>query len=115
VLRSRAHVLLSGRLAVLEYAGRRSGTVFAIPVRYAETPDGTLVAIAVRPGRKLWWRSFAAPHDAMLELRGRRVAVVGTVADGRLRDEAATAYRARYPRSARLLGDAALVVFVRPG
>jgi hypothetical protein len=115
LLRSRAHALLSGRLVVLEYEGRRSGRTFAIPLRYARTADGKLVAIAVRPDRKLWWRSFAEPSPARLELRGAGVPVVGHAAAGPLRDEAAAAYRARYPRSAVLLEDAALVVFEQAG
>ena len=54
VLDSPAHRLLSGRLLVLEYRGRRSGRTFRIPLRYAETRDGSLVAIAVEPDRKHW-------------------------------------------------------------
>ena len=115
VLRSRAHALLSARLAVLTYEARRSGRVFAIPLRYAELPDGSLVSIAVRAERKLWWRSFTEPRKATLELRRMRVPVVGTVAEGTLRDEAKAAYAMRYPRSAGLLDDASLVVFERSG
>ena len=99
----------------MTYEGRRSGRTFEIPVRYAELDGARFVAIAVRPERKLWWRSFAEPRDAELLLRGARVPVVGIVGDGRLRDEAVDAYRARYPRSAGLLRDAAVVIFERAG
>ena len=115
VLRSRGHVVLSGRFLVLTYRGHRSGRTFHIPLRYAELTDGRLVAMAVRPARKLWWRSFAAPREATLELRGARVPVVGRLAEGPLRDEARATYAARYPRSTRLLEGAALVVFERAG
>ena len=60
VLRSPVHRVLSGRLLVLSYRGHRSGRTFRIPLRYAETADGAFVAVAVRPDRKLWWRSFRA-------------------------------------------------------
>ncbi|MCZ7587718.1 MAG: hypothetical protein M5U27_02405 [Gaiella sp.] len=115
ILRSPAHRLLSGSLAVLEYEGRTTGRRFAIPLRYAETHDGRLVAIAVPPDRKLWWRSFEEPRDARLELRGHAVRIVGRLAEGGARDEASAAYATRFPRSARLLEDAAVVVFERGG
>ncbi len=115
ILRSRAHRLLSGSLAVLEYEGRMSGRTFVIPLRYAETGDGRLVALAGDPGRKLWWRSFSEPHPAAVLLRRQRCKMVGTLAQGTLRDQARAAYAARYPRSTGLLGDAALVVFERAG
>jgi hypothetical protein len=111
VLCSRAHALLSGRLTLLSYEGHRSGRTFHIPVRYAELGDGRVVAIAVRPRRKLWWRSFAEPREAALELRGHRVPVVGRLAEGDAREQAAAAYASRYPGSAGLVRDAALVVF----
>ena len=115
ILRSRAHGLLSGSLAVLEYEGRLSRRTFSIPVRYAETADGRLVTLAADPGRKLWWRSFSEPRPAAVLLRGLRREVVGTLARGALRDEARAAYTGRYPRSAGLLGHGALVVFERAG
>jgi len=108
VLSSPAHRLLSGRLLVLEYHGHRSGRSFGIPLRYAEETDRRLVAIAVRPKQKLWWRSFVTPAPATLTLRGRRVEAVGALAE---LDAALDAYVARYPRSAALASDAAVVVF----
>ncbi len=115
ILRSPAHRLLSGSLIILEYEGRTTARTFAIPLRYAETADGQLVAIAVDPVRKHWWRAFAEPGPAVVLLRGQRHGVVGTLAGGALRDEARGAYAARYRDSTRLLEDAALVVFRRTG
>ena len=111
LLDSPAHRLLSGRLLVLEYRGRRSGRTFRIPLRYAATRDGSLVAIAVEPDRKLWWRSFATSDRATLTLRGGRVEAHGTLAEGRAREAALDAYVARWPRSAALAAGAAVVVF----
>jgi hypothetical protein len=111
VLESRAHRLLSGRLLVLDYRGRRSGREHRIPLRYAETAGGAVVAVAVRPERKQWWRTFLGGEDAVLLLRGGRVAARGVVTDGHERGAAIRAYLERYPRSERIIGDAAVVVF----
>jgi F420H(2)-dependent quinone reductase len=113
ILRSPAHGLLSGRLILLEYRGRRTGRTFAIPLRYADAGDAGIVALAVEPRRKQWWRSFVAPRPAVVVHRGTRQEVVGTVAEGRVRDEARRAYVARYPGSAGLVDDTALVLFER--
>lgn len=115
MLRSAVHGLLSGRLAVLTYEGRRSGRTFRIPLRYATLGDGRLVVIAVQPERKLWWRSFAEPREATMLLRGLPVEVSGALAAGAVRTDARAAYAARYSRSAGVLEDAALVVFERTG
>jgi hypothetical protein len=110
VLRSRWHRLLSGRLLVLAYRGRRSGRGFAIPVLYAQTaPGGEVVVVALRR-EKLWWRSFLEPSPASLRLRGADVSARGAVAVGASRDAALAAFRARHPYAARRLGDAPLVV-----
>ncbi|HET6684596.1 MAG TPA: hypothetical protein VFG75_12935 [Gaiella sp.] len=114
VLASRAHRLLSERLLVLSYRGRRSGREHRIPLRYAETSGGALVAVAVRPERKQWWRTFLGGEDAVLLLRGARLAARGVVTDGPVRDDALRAYLERYPRSRRLTEDAAVVV-LEPG
>lgn len=111
LLRSPAHPLLSGRLLILSYQGRLSGRTFRIPLRYAETHDGRLVALAVRPERKLWWRSFVEPSLATVTLRGERREATGVVAEGVDRELALGAYLARYPRSARLAREAAVVVW----
>lgn len=105
------HPVLSGRLVVLTYRGRRSGRTFAIPLRYAELPDGRLVAVALRPAEKQWWRAFAERAAASVRLRGATASVTGLVTSGASRDEALAAYVARYGRSRRLLDDAAIVVF----
>lgn len=111
VLESRAHRLLSGRLVLLAYRGRRSGRELRIPLRYAETETGALVAVAVRPDHKRWWRAFRTEAPATLTLRGARLGAIGVVADGDERAAALRAYLDRYPRSARLTRDAAVVVF----
>ena len=96
---------------MLDYRGHRSGRAFRIPLRYAETTDGSVVAVAVQPERKRWWRSFAEPADATLTLRGEHVETIGALAEGDDRERALAAYVSRFPRSDQLARDAAIVVF----
>ena len=111
VLRSRFHRLLSSRLLVLSYRGHRSNGMFDIPLRYVETPDAQLVVVAVRPERKLWWRSFREPVPAAVLLRGERFAVSGAVMwDGERASMLARYIRGR-ARVARMTESAAVVVF----
>ena len=114
VLGSRAHRILSGRLVLLTYRGRRSRRELSIPLRYAETDAGALVAVAVGAERKQWWRTFSGGAQATLTLRGRRVPVDGVLVKGGEREAALGAYLGRYPRSRRITHDAAVVVF-EPG
>ena len=104
ILGSPAHRLLSGALVVLVYRGRRSGRTFRIPVQYAELPGERIVALAVGPERKLWWRSFADPAPATLVVRRNERSVTGRLLDGEARRTALRAYLARFPRAAGPLG-----------
>jgi hypothetical protein len=104
VLGSPAHRLLGGALVVLTYHGHRSGRHFRIPLQYAETSEGTIVALAVRPERKLWWRSFAEPSPAVLLVAGVERPVTGCVLAGEKRRAAMRTYLDRFPRSAGPLG-----------
>ena len=63
MLRSPAHRLLSGRLLLLTYTGRRSGTQYTIPVQYVRDGEALLVTVGW-PERKLWWRNLREPGDA---------------------------------------------------
>jgi hypothetical protein len=111
LLDSRLHGALSGRLVLVVYSGRRSGRRFCIPLRYATTADGAVVAVALRPERKQWWRAFAPAGPATLTLRGVDVSADGQVALGAAREAALEAYLGRYPRSRGVAHDAAVVVF----
>ncbi len=111
VLGSPAHRLLSGRLLVLDYRGGHTGRQYRIPLRYAELDTGELVAVAVRPERKQWWRSVAEPAAASVVRRGATVDVVGALASGETRAAVIARYDTRNPRGARWTGDAAVVVF----
>ncbi|MDX6580957.1 MAG: hypothetical protein QOI10_141 [Solirubrobacterales bacterium] len=57
ILRSPAHRLLSGKLALITVTGRVSGTEYTFPVLYER--DGETVRIEVGwPERKRWWRNL---------------------------------------------------------
>jgi hypothetical protein len=113
ILGSRAHPLLSGRLLVLAYRGRRSGQSFAIPLLYAETAGGDVVVLALRPD-KLWWRSFRDATSASITLRGANLPVTGVVTDGEPRTAAMEAFVARHPYAAKRVPDSAPVVVLVP-
>ena len=71
LLRSPAHGLLSGHLALLTVTGRRSGRTFTFPVGYRQ--DGDRVTIGVDwPERKRWWRNLVDGAPVELRLRGVR-------------------------------------------
>ena len=76
LLRSPAHGLLSGRLALLSVTGRRSGRTFTFPVGYHR--DGDRVTISVgSPERKRWWRNLSDAAPVEIWLAGVRRAGTG--------------------------------------
>lgn len=125
ILGSPAHAVLSGSLVLLEYAGRKTGTRYRIPVMGAETDGGSVVVLAVAPARKQWWRAFRPSGRATLVVRREPRAVEGRlVSDAAARRTALRAYLGRFPRAAGPLSlpvhptdeqldaaDAAVVVF----
>jgi len=71
ILSSPLHPLLSGRIALITFTGRRSGRSYTIPVLYEL--DGELVRIPVDwPARKRWWRNLRESAPVSLRLRGRQ-------------------------------------------
>ena len=71
VLRSPAHRLLSGHLALLTVTGRRSGRSYTFPVGYHR--DGDRVTIGVDwPERKRWWRNLREPAPVEIWVAGVR-------------------------------------------
>ena len=65
----------------------------------------------MQPEEKLWWRSFAESAPAALTLRGSRVEASGELTEGDARERALAVYVTRYPRSAGLAHNAAIVEF----
>jgi hypothetical protein len=65
VLRSPLHRLLSGRLALLTFYGRKSGRRYTIPVGYVQT-DNTLLVDA----ESTWWKNLRGGVRVGVRLRG---------------------------------------------
>lgn len=103
VLDSPAHALLSRRVLVLTYRGRRSGRSFRIPLLYA-LAGSDVIALAVDPARKQWWRTFRQPAPAELLLQGHSHHVIGTLVTGSAAERALAAYVEHLPRTRRTLG-----------
>jgi hypothetical protein len=73
VLRSPAHALASGRLALMTYVGRKSGREHTIPVLYRHKGDEITIAVGW-PDRKVWWRNLTGEGGPVrLVVRGRTV------------------------------------------
>lgn len=68
VLASPAHRLMSGRYALLEFTGRRSGRAYRTPVAYLH--EGSRVLLSTD---SLWWRNLSDRPAVTLRLRGRVV------------------------------------------
>ncbi len=70
ILGSPLHRLLSGRYAVLEFRGRRTGRRYAVPVAYrSDRSDPTRLWISTDSG---WWVNLTGGREFTLRLRGRR-------------------------------------------
>ena len=67
ILRSRLHVLISRRVALLEYRGRRSGRRLTVPVNYRR--DGDELRLVSSPGR-VWWRNLRGGAPVRVLVRG---------------------------------------------
>jgi deazaflavin-dependent oxidoreductase (nitroreductase family) len=65
VLATRLHVLLSGRLMLLTFTGRRSGRSFTTPVSYVREGSSLLV-----PGGGAWWKNLENGRQVQVRLRG---------------------------------------------
>jgi hypothetical protein len=70
VLRSAFHRVLSGRLVLLSYTGRRSGRTISLPVGYEERGPDQLTITVGRPSQKVWWRNLRDAAPVTLVLRG---------------------------------------------
>jgi hypothetical protein len=54
-------------VAILTFSGRRTGTLYEIPVSYHR--DGDEVTIVTKRLRR-WWHNFEKPHEVVLRLAG---------------------------------------------
>jgi len=79
LLRSSAQGLVSSRVALITYTGRRSGREYTIPCFYRDKGDEVTIAVGW-PDRKVWWRNLTGnggPVRLLVqgqELRGHAIA-----------------------------------------
>jgi deazaflavin-dependent oxidoreductase (nitroreductase family) len=66
LLTSPLHLLLSRRLLVIAITGRRTGTVYRIPVGYVEHDGHVIIGTGGR-----WYRNLVAGQEVPIVLRGR--------------------------------------------
>jgi deazaflavin-dependent oxidoreductase (nitroreductase family) len=71
LLRSPAHGLVSGRLALLTVTGRRSGRTFTFPVGYHRDRERVIIGVGW-PERKRWWRNLVDGGRVEIRLAGVR-------------------------------------------
>jgi deazaflavin-dependent oxidoreductase (nitroreductase family) len=69
ILRSPLHRLLSGRVLLLTYTGRKTGARYTFPVGYSREGE-TLTIVSTRH----WWKNLRGGAPVMVRLQGRRMA-----------------------------------------
>jgi hypothetical protein len=67
ILRSRVHGLISRRVVLLEYRGRRSGRRLSVPASYRREDDELRI---VSSPRRVWWRNLQGGAPVRVLLRG---------------------------------------------
>src|SRR4051812_34863444 len=72
LLRSPAHGLLSDKLLLLTFRGRKTGRRFSIPMQYTEQGDNKILLVPQSPERKTWWRNLRGEGAPVrIRLRGQ--------------------------------------------
>lgn len=102
----------SGRVAMLETTGRRSGRPVRTPVGYVRLPDGAIWLGAGRPEAH-WPRNLLADPRCRVELGGEELACVAEPLEGEVRAAAVAAIHARYGAPAARVGQGPVFV-LRP-
>jgi hypothetical protein len=73
ILRSPAHRLASGRVALVTYTGRKSGREYTIVTYYRDKGDEVTIGVGW-PDRKVWWRNLTGDGGPVrLVIRGEEV------------------------------------------
>jgi len=67
ILRSPLHGVLSDKLMVLAFNGRKSGKQFSTPVGYTRLPNGTLMLFT----NSNWWKNLQSDPVIHLRLQGQ--------------------------------------------
>lgn len=68
VLRSPMHPMVSGKIALITFTGRKSGKSYTTPVSYLRQGDTVYIFTHGR-----WWRNLSGGRPVMLRLRGKNL------------------------------------------
>jgi len=109
VLRSPLHRLLSARLLLLAYRGRRTGRRYELPLLYARDGGGVLL-VALTPDGHGWWRNVRGREVELLVAGRTLTARAELAADA---EAARAAFARALPWSRPVLRRAPRAVFVR--
>ncbi|HEX8105160.1 MAG TPA: nitroreductase/quinone reductase family protein [Solirubrobacteraceae bacterium] len=104
LLRSPVHELMSDRVLLLTWTGRRTGRRHSAPLEYLA--DGERLTLVSRRSR-VWWRNFTAPRPVEVVLAGRRRAGTAAVVTLAVEDRAAVLERLNRERGRTLAAGAA--------
>jgi F420H(2)-dependent quinone reductase len=66
ILRSPLHGLMSRRLMLISFRGKKSGRYFTTPISYVQNGESLLLGVGGP-----WWRNFAGGVPVQVRLRGR--------------------------------------------
>jgi len=105
ILDSPLHWMLSGRLILITYTGKKSGKKHSLPVQYAESHD-ELIVVAGYHEHKKWWRNLLRQSTVNVCYRGKWFEASAKAFDGDVEVIAPLLpdYLRRFPASARIRG-----------
>lgn len=105
ILNSPLHSLLSGRLILVTYTGKRSGKKHTLPVQYVESHN-ELIVFAGYHQHKKWWRNLMQESTISVCYRGKRLEASAKAFDGDVEAIVPVMpdYLRRFPASARVHG-----------
>jgi hypothetical protein len=119
------HRMLSGWTDLIRYTGQRSGREIVTPTQYARLGDHVIILVG-RPDTKTWWRNFTTDCNIDVLVKRTWLPMTARAVIGADEPDTVTpllnAYRARFPRTGRALGEdtggslahGAVVVWCRP-
>ena len=73
ILGSPLHKLMSDKLLLINYRGRKSGMEYSLPVQYVQTGNSIYIVPGM-PEQKTWWRNLKEATPVRLTLRGQNLA-----------------------------------------
>ncbi len=105
ILNSPLHSLLSGRLILITYTGKRSGKKHTLPVQYVESHN-ELVVFAGYHQHKKWWRNLMQESAISIRHHGKWLDASAKAFDGDIEVIVPVMpdYLRRFPASARIRG-----------